>query len=116
MRAFSHTHVQGAGDADLGNIGVMVTRSDAAGVARAVSVRPLPLPFPPLTLDRSPWAVPFTPGDEVASPGYYAVGLPTLSARAEMTVSGPRSGLHRYTCNAGSGNVTAAPCTVVVDV
>lgn len=31
VRAFSHTHVQGAGDADLGTVGVMVARADAAG-------------------------------------------------------------------------------------
>ena len=114
IRAFSHTHVQGAGDADLGTLGVMVTRGTAAAVAAAAAVRPLVLPFPPLTLDRSPFAAPFTHGDERASPGYYAVGLPTLDATAELTVGGPRTGMHRYTCRA-AGNGTA-PCTIVLNV
>jgi putative alpha-1,2-mannosidase len=121
IRAFSLTHVQGAGDADLGTVGVMVSRSDAAGIARAAGVRPLSLPFPPLTLDRSPWATAFSHGDELASPGYYGVGLPNLNARAELTASGPRSGMHRYTCSSGGtapgGSAPVnGPCTIVVDV
>ena len=116
IRAFSHTHVQGAGDADLGNLGIMLSRADAAGVARAVGVRPIVLPFPPLTLDRSPWASPFSHGDEVASPGYYRVGLPALGASAELAASGPRSGMHRYSCAALSNGTSALPCTLILDV
>ena len=42
IRAFSHTHVQGAGDADLGTVGVMVARADAAAVMRAANPKYIP--------------------------------------------------------------------------
>ena len=121
IRAFSHTHVQGAGDADLGNIGVMISRADSIGIAKAASIRPFSLPFPPISLDRSPWASPFTHGDESASPGYYYVGLPALGVNVELTASGPRSGMHRYTCSAngtspgGSGPISG-PCSLILDI
>lgn len=121
IRGFSHTHVQGAGDADLGNIGVSITRVDGLSMEALVSKRPVPLPFPPLTLDRSPFATPFTHGDEDASPGYYRVGLPAVGTGAELVASGTHGGAHRYTCTTGLSpgaspmNITG-PCTLVVDV
>ena len=121
IRAFSHTHVQGAGDADLGCIGVMLTRADVSEFSTLVTRKPLPLPFPPVTLDRSPFAAPFTHSDEYASPGFYAVGLPTLNARVELAASGTHAGVHRYTCSnglapgGGGGNVSG-PCTLAIDV
>jgi len=121
IRAFSHTHVQGAGDADLGNIGVMMSRKDFAGILKTAAVKPISLAFPPLTLDRSPWASPFSHGDESASPGYYYVGLPELGTQAEITASGPRSGMHRYTClsngtSPGGSGPVSGPCSLIVDV
>ena len=38
----------------------------------------------------------FSHSEELASPGYYAVKLPTLGVLAELTAS-PRVGIHRYT-------------------
>ena len=54
VRAFSLTHLQGAGDADLGTVGLMVSRADGRGVAAGAALRPLDLPGL-ATVDRSPW-------------------------------------------------------------
>ena len=100
VRAFSHVHAQGAGLGDGGALGVMV--------ARAAPAAPGDLPSEPL--DPEPWRAGFSHGNETARPGYYAVALPALNASAELTVSGLRAGLHRYTCR-GAG----APCVVVAN-
>jgi len=101
IRAFSHTHAQGAGLGDGGSLGVMVARAQPAG--------PGDLPVEPL--DPEPWRTAFShgAGKETARPGYYSAALPSVAALAELTVSGLRAGLHRYTC-AG-----AAPCVVVAN-
>ena len=122
IRAFSHTHVQGAGDADLGTVGVMPFRGGPAAIAAAAAKRPLPLPFPPLTLDRSPFAAPFSHADEAASPGAYSVALPSLATQADLLASGTHAGLHRYACAANGtippsgGAPVAGPCALIVDV
>ena len=107
VRAFSHTHAQGAGLGDGGVLGVIV--------ARAAPAAPAGLPTDPL--DPEPWRTPFAHGaaNETARPGYYAVALPAVSTLAEMTVSGPRAGLHRYTCAAGNGSSSGAPCVLVLN-
>lgn len=97
IRAFSHTHLVGAGVEDYGNLGVMVTRNLSAA-----------------TVSNNGYLSSFSHDSEVAVPGYYAVNLDDAATRAEMTVSGPFSGLHRYTCAPTSP--TPSPCFLVVDV
>jgi putative alpha-1,2-mannosidase len=123
IRAFSHTHLQGAGDADLGNVGVMPVRGGAAAIAALAAQRPLVLPFPPLTLDRSPFRQPVVLGrpDEEARPGYYRVALRSINVIAELAASGTHAGAHRYTCASGvapggGGAPASGPCALVVDV
>ena len=99
IRAISHTHLQGAGLADAGSVGVMLSR----GLPAAASL--------PSVLDPAPYRVPLNHSSEVGRPGYYAVDLPGLEARAELTVSGLRSGMHRYTCRSSSGR----PCVLLID-
>jgi hypothetical protein len=120
VRAFSHTHVQGAGDADLGTIGVMPFRGDAAFLGARVAVRPAVLPSPPLAFDRSPFASPFSHADESAAPGAYEVALPQLGVRARLLASGTHAGAHEYACASGTppggGAPVAGPCGLAVDV
>ena len=121
IRAFSHTHVQGAGDADYGNIGIMPARLNSSGLAGLVAIKPVDL-FGEITLDRSPFLQRVSLGrpSEDARPGYYAVGLPDINVRAELVASGTHAGVHRYTCasgvapGSGSARVTG-PCTLAVD-
>jgi putative alpha-1,2-mannosidase len=103
VRAFSHTHAQGAGLGDGGLLGVAVTRAVPGSASAA------PLPSDPL--DPEPWRAPFShDANESAAPGYYSVWLPSAAARAELTVSGLRAGIHRYTCEATAGG---GPCALV---
>ena len=108
ISCFSHTHLQGAGMSDYGNIGAMIVRN--ASLASLVAV--VPVEVDDLVYDgRSPWASRFNKSTEYGRPGYYAADLTDAGARAEVTVSGPRAGMHRYTC----GAAPAAPCTFVLD-
>ncbi len=52
----------------------------------------------PVTDDNKPAVMPYSHSAETASPGYYAVYLPTVSCLAEMTADA-HSGIHRYTFN-----------------
>ena len=102
VRAFSHVHAQGAGLGDGGVLGI--------SLARAAPAAPADLPSDPLNPE--PWRTAFAHGaKETSVPGYYSVGLPGVAALAEVTVSGLRAGLHRYTCSAAGG----APCVLVAD-
>ena len=123
IRAFSHTRVQGAGDADLGTVGVMPVRGGAAAIAALAAQKPVTLPFPPLTLDRSPFrqAVVLGRPAEEARPGYYSVQLGAINVLAELAASGTHAGAHRYTCASGvapggGGPPASGPCALVVDV
>ena len=123
IRAFSHTHLQGAGDADLGNVGLMPVRGDAVAMAALVAQKPQPLPFPPLTLDRSPFRQPVVLGRpaEDARPGFYSVALNAINTFAELAASGTHAGAHRYTCASGvapgnGGTPASGPCALAIDV
>lgn len=95
IRAFSHTHFVGAGVGDYGNVGVMATNMTVdEAVANARSYRSR-----------------FSHDDEVAQPGYYAATLLDSGVQAEVTATGPFSGVHQYTCDRTSGS-----CSLVVDV
>ena len=100
IRAFSHTHVQGAGLADAGAVGVMVSRA-----LPVLSTLPTPL-------NPAPYRVSLNHSSEVSRPGFYAVDLPEVASRAELTVSGLRSGLHRYTCHSDGRQ---SPCVLLID-
>lgn len=89
---FSHTHMNGTGHADLGDILLMPTVGDIQynpGVKEN-----------PSTGYRSS----FDHRDEVAEPGYYAVWLKDYSIKAELTAT-ERVGIHRYTYPQGEGNL-----------
>ena len=117
VRAFSHTHTQGAGESDYGNHGMMVTRT--TNLSAAIATVPVEV-FDLLWYDRSPFATPLDHATEVARPGYYSVTLPAIQTTAELAASTPMAGAHRYTCsqslpNSGAPALTA-PCTLVLDV
>ncbi|RYG57507.1 hypothetical protein EON66_00205 [archaeon] len=99
ISAFSHTHMVGPGVSDLGNHGIMVTRTFSAATIQDSS-------------SKFGYSSRFSHGNETALPGYYAVFLEDANTFAELTATGSHSGMHQYTC--GGGDV--APCTLLLDV
>ena len=83
---FSHTRLCGTGAIDGGSVRIYpgLVTADANSEGRPGN--------PPLAFDHQ---------QESATPGYYAVTLSSVSARAELTAT-LRVGLHRYTYAAGS--------------
>ena len=75
VRGFSHTHLNGTGVGNLGDV--------------------LILPFKNGTPKRD-FAVPFSKNEEIASPGYYSSLLSTDEIKVELTAT-PHTGAHRYT-------------------
>jgi predicted alpha-1,2-mannosidase len=78
---FSHTRLNGTGATDGGHFLVVPSNK----------------PIDPKK-HRLGKGMPFSHKEEFASPGYYAVKLPTAGVLAEITAS-PRVGVHRYTFN-----------------
>lgn len=74
---FSHTHLNGTGVSDYGDILLMPTMGDPK-------------------LDNKEYSSPFSHANEKASAGYYSVLLDNNSITAELTTT-TRMGLHRYT-------------------
>ena len=81
---FSHTHFNGTGHSDLGDILIMPT----TGALR----------FNPGTADHpeNGYRSRFSHSTEKAAPGYYEVMLDDYQVKAELTAT-PRVGVHRYT-------------------
>jgi predicted alpha-1,2-mannosidase len=83
---FSHTHLNGTGVSDFGDIMLMPTMGEPK-------------------LDNKNYASTFSHGNEKASAGYYAVLLDDDAIQAELT-SSTRVGLHQYTFSkAGQANI-----------
>lgn len=74
---FSHTHLNGTGVSDFGDIMLMPTMGAPA-------------------LDNKTYSSPFSHAKEKASAGYYSVRLDDHDIVAELTAT-PRVGMHRYT-------------------
>lgn len=89
---FSHTHMNGTGHSDLGDILLMPTVGE-------VQLNPGIKENP-----RNGYRSAFEHADEVAAPGYYSVLLKDDSIRAELTAT-ERIGVHRYTYPKGEGNL-----------
>ncbi len=73
IRGFSHSRLSGTGAEDYGIFRVM-----------------------PVIGDNEPSVQPYSHKNETASPGYYALYLPSVACLAEMTAD-VRTGVHRYT-------------------
>lgn len=84
INGFSHTHVNGTGCADYGDVLIMPTVGQQVIDAQVD------------TLQNLPYASPFSHANEVAEPGYYSVKLDRYDILAEMT-STKRVALHRFT-------------------
>lgn len=83
IRGFSHTHLQGTGAEDYGNILFMpVTEISDEKVVE------------------SGYSSSFSHDTEIAAPGYYAVTLEDPGVRAELTATA-HAGFHRYTFEPG---------------
>ena len=80
IRAFSHTHLVGAGTDDLGNFGVMPVRMEKDDHEFV----------------HNRWWSTFNKSNEVAHPGYYSVYLDEPKVQAEMIAIGTMAGVHRY--------------------
>ena len=106
LECFTHTHVDGAGETDWQNFGVTVARV-ASGAA--------PTPPPTSLIVNAGYKSKFSHATERAEPGYYAVTLATPNVRAEVTVSGTLSGIHRYTCAPSTAGGASGDCALVFD-
>ncbi len=84
ISAFSHTHLVGAGVADFGNFGVMVTDKGAACITEDC------------------YKSSFSHATETASPGLYSVYLEDPAVKATLAATGTHSGMHRYAATQGS--------------
>lgn len=84
INGFSHTHLNGTGCGDYGDILLMPT----VGIQNTISVNP--------QQQNLPFASRFSHQNETATPGYYSVWLDTYGVKAELT-SSKRVALHRYT-------------------
>jgi len=74
---FSHTHLNGTGCTDYGDIMLMPTMGEPS-------------------LDKAQYSSPFSHANEKATAGYYSVKLDDDDITAEFTAT-PRVGLHQYT-------------------
>ncbi len=84
INGFSHTHVNGTGCADYGDVLFMPTVG-AHVIDNQVD-----------TLQNLPYASSFIHANEIAEPGYYSVLLNRYDIKAELTAT-DRVALHRYT-------------------
>lgn len=89
---FSHTHFNGTGHSDLGDILLMPT------------VGPVQLDMGTAENPESGYRSRFSHEREEARPGYYSVMLDDYGVRAELTAT-ERCGVHRYTFPEGEGNI-----------
>jgi predicted alpha-1,2-mannosidase len=108
---FSHTHVQGTGGIDLGDVLLMPIVEGKNWAWNSGAPPPLAEMQAEFLGEDSGWvpdkAVPgyrsyFSHDSEVARPGYYSVYLDTPGAKAELTAT-TRCGMHRYTFPAPAG-------------
>ena len=74
---FSQSHMSGTGIGDLGDVLLLPTEGQ------------------PWSTTTASFASPYDKRSEVAHPGYYAVTLPALGVRVELTAT-QRVALHRY--------------------
>ena len=89
IRAFSHTHLVGAGVGDWGNLGVMPSWITDSNKATLVQVD--------AAIEQH--AAPFSHVDEIAKPGLYAVTMrlgDNISIRADLAAGGTHAGAHNY--------------------
>lgn len=106
IRAFSHTHVQGAGLGDGGAVGVMMTRPTLQLTPLVINASLLPNNF-----NQAPYRALFDHSQETAAPGYYSVNLPSISTRIDLTAT-QRTGFTRFMC---SDDGASHPCVLWVD-
>lgn len=104
INGFSHTHVQGTGGLDLGDVLVMPMVEDRNWSWNTGTIQPLThmqiealgtdsgIVFSPSELGYRSF---FSHEHEVAKPGYYGVQLDTPKVHAELTAT-TRCGMHRY--------------------
>ena len=89
---FSHTHLNGTGHSDLGDILIMPT-TGALQLDKGTAEHP-----------ETGYRSRFSHKREVASPGYYSAYLDDYGIKAEMTAT-ERTGVHRYTFPKGEAHV-----------
>ena len=89
---FSHTHFNGTGHSDLGDILIMPT-TGTLQLTKGTAAEP-----------ETGYRSRFSHATEKASPGYYAVMLDDYHIKAELTAT-ERTGIHRYTFPKGEGHI-----------
>ena len=99
IRAFSHSHAQGAGLGDGGSLGIMATRKVMDSTNE------------PWALNEAPYRSNFSHANETSTPSYYSAWLSDVNTLAELTITGGHSGMHRYTCGIRGND----PCVIIAD-
>lgn len=89
---FSHTHFNGTGHSDLGDILIMPTTGKVA------------LDMGTADNTEGGYRSRFSHDNEYAEPGYYTILLDDYSIKAELTAT-ERTGVHRYTYPKGEGHI-----------
>jgi predicted alpha-1,2-mannosidase len=89
---FSHTHFNGTGHSDLGDILLMPT-TGAVQLDMGTAEKP-----------ENGYRSRFSHDSESASPGYYSVRLDDYNIQAELTAT-ERVGVHKYTFPKGEGHI-----------
>lgn len=85
IRAFSHTHLVGAGVNDLGNFGIMPFNKESATMKSDIQE------------GAHFWWSSFDKATETASPGQYNVYLNDPGVNVNLLAIGTHAGIHRYT-------------------
>lgn len=84
INGFSHTHLNGTGCGDYGDVLLMPTVGEQTCQSLGSESQ------------QKAYCSPFKKSSEVATPGYYSVFLDRYGVKAELTAT-PRAALHRYT-------------------
>lgn len=90
IRAFSHTHLVGAGVYDLGNIGVMPIRLSIDRNMSGSSIDSI------MKIQRDAWWSTFNKSTESASPGLYSVYLDEPQVLVKLLAISTQAAVHSY--------------------
>lgn len=101
IRAFSLTHLVGAGIADWGNFGLQAFRGNLSTATISN------------TATQPQYKSKFSHKNETAEVGYYSVFLEDPQALAELTVSGTHAGMLRFTFF--QDPASTSPCSLIFD-
>ena len=105
VRAFSHTHLVGAGVGDYGNFGVLPVWLPSRD--------PTDEDVKAICLDPRKRALPLKHSEENAGMGWYALNVSSVAIQVELAAAGSHAGVHAYTFSRDDPN--DGVCGILVD-